>query len=97
MYFSALHSVRKIIRLNQRDLKNQGGSQSMHNLRADDMNNSRVHEWNRRNEMANQNGGPPGMYHSLQKALDPESTIRGQKIGPRHNQHPHAAEAARKI
>ena len=58
---------------------------------------SRVFEWQQRNEMANRQqqqhdqpphaqgapGGPPGPYHSLQRALDPQSTLRGPKLNPR--------------
>lgn len=30
----------------------------------------------------------PGQYHSLQRALDPQSTLRGQKLNPRASQDP---------
>ena len=74
--------------VNQRDLRAQG-SQSMHNLRG--KNEQPMMQGAPRNDMrpTGPQGLPPGQagaYHSLQRALDPQSTLRGQKLNPRASQ-----------
>lgn len=90
---------RQVDYVNQRDLKAQQGSQSMYNLRddpnaprPDDMNYSRVREWQQRNEMANRTeeqwgspSGAPGQFNSLPR--DPrQQGVRMQQPPPQQLQ-----------